>query len=107
MGEKEFRGNVMECDGIYKSTNAANTKKQSDLAHTETNTHISIDQSNPEKVQKVSVLRPEGHQKAVEIRCHWNPVACVRGSGGRDRCDIGPPTVFAGLRDEADPLGIG
>src|ERR1051326_4799652 len=60
MGETEFRGNVMQGDGIYKSTDAGKTWKHSGLADTQAIARIRIDPSNPDIVYVAALGHPYG-----------------------------------------------
>src|SRR5579884_822378 len=48
MGETEFRGNVMQGDGVYKSTDAGKTWKHVGLTDTQAIARIRIDPTNPD-----------------------------------------------------------
>src|SRR5438445_425715 len=61
MGETELRGNIMQGDGMYKSTDAGKTWKNIGLRDTQAISRIRVDPSNPEVVY-VSAL---GHPYAA------------------------------------------
>jgi len=50
MGESEFRGNIMQGDGIYKSTDAGKTWKHTGLKNSQTVSRIRIHPTNPDIV---------------------------------------------------------
>src|ERR1700726_800080 len=50
MGETELRGNIMQGDGIYKSTDAGKTWTHMGLADTQAISRIRVDPSNPDVV---------------------------------------------------------
>jgi photosystem II stability/assembly factor-like uncharacterized protein len=50
MGESCFRGNILQGDGIYKSTDAGKTWTHSGLANTETVSKIRVHPNNPDLV---------------------------------------------------------
>ncbi len=61
MGETELRGNIMQGDGVYKSTDAGKTWKNVGLRDTQAISRIRVDPSNPDVVY-VSAL---GHPYAA------------------------------------------
>lgn len=58
MGEKELRGNIMQGDGVYKSTDAGKTWKHMGLEDTETISRIRIDPNNPDVVYVAALGHP-------------------------------------------------
>ena len=50
MGETELRGNIMQGDGVYKSTDAGKTWKHSGLADSQAISRIRVHPTNPEHV---------------------------------------------------------
>src|SRR5689334_24062198 len=50
MGETELRGNIMQGDGIYKSTDAGKTWKHSGLADSQAISRIRVHPTNPDIV---------------------------------------------------------
>src|SRR5579863_5286914 len=59
-GETELRGNVMQGDGIYKSSDAGKTWKNVGLADTQAIARIRIDPSNPDLVYVAALGHPFG-----------------------------------------------
>ncbi len=60
MGEVELRGNIMQGDGIYKSTDAGKTWKHAGLADSQTISRIRIHPTNPDIVYAASFGHPYG-----------------------------------------------
>src|SRR5579872_7135695 len=60
MGETEFRGNVMQGDGVYKSIDAGKTWKHIGLGDTQAIARIRIDPSNPDVVYVAALGHPYG-----------------------------------------------
>src|SRR5487761_2532149 len=60
MGETELRGNIMQGDGVYKSTDAGKTWKHAGLADTQAISHIRVDPSNPDVVYVSALGHPYG-----------------------------------------------
>jgi photosystem II stability/assembly factor-like uncharacterized protein len=60
MGETELRGNIMQGDGVYKSTDAGKTWKKAGLANTQAIARIRIDPKNPEIVYVAALGHPYG-----------------------------------------------
>src|SRR5271165_243043 len=60
MGETEFRGNVMQGDGVYKSTDAGKTWKHIGLGDTQAIARIRIDPSDPDIVYVAALGHPYG-----------------------------------------------
>src|SRR5271156_4811081 len=60
MGETELRGNIMQGDGVYKSTDAGRTWKHIGLADTQAISRIRIDPSNPDIVYVTALGHPYG-----------------------------------------------
>jgi len=58
MGEKELRGNIMQGDGVYKSTDAGKTWKHMGLEDTQTISRIRIDPDNPDVVYVAALGHP-------------------------------------------------
>ena len=60
MGETELRGNIMQGDGVYKSTDAGKTWKHMGLADTQAIARIRVDPSNPDIVYVAALGHPYG-----------------------------------------------
>jgi photosystem II stability/assembly factor-like uncharacterized protein len=60
MGETELRGNIMQGDGVYKSTDAGKTWKHVGLSDTQAISRIRIDPSNPDIVYVSALGHPYG-----------------------------------------------
>lgn len=58
MGEKELRGNIMQGDGVYKSTNAGKTWTHIGLADTQIVSRIRVDPTNPDIVYVAALGHP-------------------------------------------------
>ncbi len=59
-GETELRGNIMQGDGVYKSTDAGKTWHKVGLANTQAIARIRIDPKNPDIVYVVALGHPYG-----------------------------------------------
>ena len=60
MGETELRGNIMQGDGVYKSTDAGKTWQHVGLTDTQAISRIRIDPSNPDIVYVAALGHPYG-----------------------------------------------
>jgi len=60
MGETELRGNIMQGDGVYKSTDAGKTWKHSGLADTQAISRIRVHPTNPDIVYVSALGHPYG-----------------------------------------------
>lgn len=60
MGETELRGNIMQGDGVYKSTDAGKTWTHVGLGDTQAIARIRIDPSNPDIVYVAALGHPYG-----------------------------------------------
>ena len=62
MGETELRGNIMQGDGVYKSTDAGKTWKHMGLADTQAIARIRIHPTNPDIVYVAAFGHPVRHR---------------------------------------------
>ena len=60
MGETQLRGNIMQGDGVYKSTDGGKTWKHMGLASTQAIARIRVDCSNPDLVYVAAFGHPFG-----------------------------------------------
>ncbi len=60
MGETELRGNIMQGDGVYKSTDAGKTWMHMGLADSQAIARIRVDPSNPDVVYVAALGHPYG-----------------------------------------------
>ncbi len=60
MGETELRGNIMQGDGVYKSTDAGKTWRKTGLENTQAIARIRIDPKNSEIVYVAALGHPYG-----------------------------------------------
>ena len=60
MGEVELRGNIMQGDGVYKSTDAGKTWKHSGLADSQTVSRLRVHPTNPDVVYAAVFGHPFG-----------------------------------------------
>jgi photosystem II stability/assembly factor-like uncharacterized protein len=58
MGETELRGNIMQGDGVYKSTDAGKTWHKTGLENTQAIARIRIDPTNPDLVYVAALGHP-------------------------------------------------
>ncbi len=58
MGETELRGNIMQGDGVYKSTDAGSTWKHMGLENTQAISRIRINPTNPDIVYVSALGHP-------------------------------------------------
>jgi len=60
-GESEFRGNIMQGDGVYKSTDGGKTWKNVGLRETQSIARIRVDPTNPDIVYAAALGHPYDH----------------------------------------------
>jgi photosystem II stability/assembly factor-like uncharacterized protein len=60
MGESEFRGNIMQGDGVYKSTDAGKTWKNIGLKNSQTVSRLRVHPTNPDIVYAAVLGHPFG-----------------------------------------------
>src|SRR6476646_7164761 len=58
MGETEFRGNIMQGDGVYKSTDAGKTWTHVGLENTQAIARVRVDRKNPDVVYVAALGHP-------------------------------------------------
>ncbi len=63
MGETELRGNIMQGDGVYKSSDAGKTWKRVGLENTQAISRIRVDPKNPDLVYVSALGHPYGPSK--------------------------------------------
>lgn len=61
MGETDIRGNIMQGDGVYKSTDGGKKWTHMGLAETQAIAKIRIDPTNPDIVYVAALGHPSGH----------------------------------------------
>lgn len=62
-GESEFRGNIMQGDGVYKTTDAGKTWKNIGLKETQTIARVRVHPSNPDIVYVAALGHPYDHNE--------------------------------------------
>src|SRR5690242_19467337 len=68
MGETQFRGSVMQGDGVYRSTDSGKTWKHLGLADTQAISRIRIHPSNPDLVYVAAFGHPFGENEERGVR---------------------------------------
>ena len=80
MGETEFRGNIMQGDGIYKSTDAGKTWHHVGLGSVQAFSRIRIDRTNPDLVYAAAFGKPyapsaeRGIYRSKDGGTHWERI---------------------------------
>lgn len=80
MGEKELRGNIMQGDGVYKSTDAGRTWQHMGLENTLSIARVRVDPTNPDIVFVAALGHPSapnedrGIYKSTDGGQHWTKV---------------------------------
>src|SRR5581483_4044433 len=80
MGETELRGNIMQGDGVYKSTDAGRTWKNIGLGDTQAISRIRINPGNPDTVYVAALGHPYGRNtergvfRSKDGGAHWDKV---------------------------------
>ena len=95
-GETAFRGNIMQGDGVYKSTDAGKTWKNIGLKNTQSISRVRIHPSNPDIVY-VSALghafgpnEDRGVFKTIDGGKTWNKILYVNDKAGAEDLIIDP-----------------
>ncbi|MEY4920137.1 MAG: hypothetical protein RLZZ431_1319, partial [Bacteroidota bacterium] len=95
-GETAFRGNIMQGDGVYKSTDAGKTWKNIGLKNTQSISRVRIHPTNPDIVY-VSALghafgpnEERGVFKTIDGGKTWNKVLYVNEKAGAEDLVIDP-----------------
>lgn len=106
MGESEFRGNIMQGDGVYKSTDAGKTWKHMGLTETQTISRIRIHPTNPDIVYAAALGHPfdkdehRGVYKSIDGGQSWKKVLYKGDQAGAQDLILDPKdpnTLYASL----------
>ncbi|HXR96919.1 MAG TPA: hypothetical protein VN709_03665 [Terriglobales bacterium] len=106
MGEKELRGNIMQGDGVYKTTDAGKTWKHLGLADTQTIARIRVDPTNADIVYVAALGHPSapnperGIYKSTDGGANWQKVLYKGDKAGGVDLAIdphNPQVVYASL----------
>ncbi|HJZ99156.1 MAG TPA: hypothetical protein VKE70_21750 [Candidatus Solibacter sp.] len=108
MGETELRGNIMQGDGVYKSTDAGKTWKHVGLADTQAISRIRVHPTNPDIVYVSALGHPYGRNvergvfRSKDGGASWQKVLYRDDhSGAVDLCldPRNPQTIYAAIWD--------
>ncbi|WP_206106121.1 hypothetical protein [Olivibacter sp. XZL3] len=106
MGESEFRGNIMQGDGVYKSTDAGKTWQHMGLTETQTIARIRIHPANPDVVYAAALGHPfdkdenRGVYKSVDGGKSWKKILYKGDQAGAQDLILDPKdpnTLYASL----------
>ena len=105
-GETEFRGNIMQGDGVYKSTDAGKTWKNIGLKNTQSISRVRVHPTNPDIVY-VSALghafgpnEERGVFKTTDGGKTWNKVLYINEKAGAEDLVIdqqNPEIIYASI----------
>lgn len=106
MGESEFRGNIMQGDGVYKSTDAGKTWQHAGLEETQTIARVRIHPTNPDIVYAAALGHPfnpdenRGVYKTVDGGKTWKKILYKGDRAGAQDLIIDPQnhnTIYASI----------
>ncbi|QNL52484.1 glycosyl hydrolase [Olivibacter sp. SDN3] len=106
MGESEFRGNIMQGDGVYKSTDAGKTWHHMGLEETQTISRIRVHPTNPDIVYAAALGHPfnpdenRGVYKTVDGGKTWKKILYKGDRAGAQDLIIDPKdhnTIYASI----------
>ncbi|MDB4906081.1 MAG: glycosyl hydrolase [Gemmatimonadetes bacterium] len=106
MGETEIRGNIMQGDGVYKTTDAGKTWTHCGLEQTQAIARIRVDKSNPDLVYVAALGHPyspnaeRGIFKSTDGCKSWKKVLFKDDSTGAIDISVdrtNPNVIFASL----------
>jgi photosystem II stability/assembly factor-like uncharacterized protein len=108
MGESELRGNVMQGDGLYKTTDGGKTWKHIGLESTQAISRIRVDAQNPDLVYVAALGHPYGPSpdrgiyKSTDGGSTWKKILYENDHSGAEDISIdprNPSVIFASTWD--------